>query len=102
MNHIGMSNLDKYGQSSMAILRDLNKLRINLKTLWKLNFQTNEQNWKKSLIQHYKKTFNFVLDVINSRQLSIMTPDTLSSYNEQIKLKFEMNLLALNEIFKEK
>lgn len=46
--------------------------------------------------------FNYVLEVINAKQLSSMTSEMLSSYNEQIKLKFEMNLLALNEMFKKK
>lgn len=41
-------------------------------------------------------------EVITTRQLGIMTPESLTKFNEQLKLKFEMNLLALNEIFKRK
>ena len=87
----------------MALLRDLNRLSMNLKTLWKLNFQTNEQNWKKSLVKCVKRMFNNVLETISSKKLSSgISPENLANLNEQIKLKFEMNLLALYEIFRRK
>jgi len=82
LNLISHKNLDKWNDK-IRLLRDINKMRISLKQLKRLNFETNEKEWCKKLIGNFKRLFNFIIECITVYKLGgSLTQDFLTMKNE--------------------